>query len=235
MHPLTLSSARATLLTNPHYPSVSAVLDSFRPTLSGTFEASKARLEASPVIDAAEDLHLNAFLHSQGFDPDALAEDEDLRTDFLRVTSLVQNLWATETEQLMRAYRDLQQRTSAVLRDQVPAFVMSNHASTAPAPAPLLMRVQAATRPVLEAEETLRQSMLQRKWAILRAQLRQRITSELIEYARAHWRLSHRNAQQRERRNQKRALDQNSVQILQKWWDAHADDPYPTEEVRAAH
>ena len=86
---------------------------------------------------------------------------------------------------------------------------------------------------MLESEEPLRLSILQRKFAILKAQLRQRLTSELIEYARVHWlALVDKNAtSEKNRKPLKRALEHNSVVVLQRWWDTHSDDPYPTEEV----
>ena len=86
---------------------------------------------------------------------------------------------------------------------------------------------------MLESEEPLRLSILQRKFAILKAQLRQRLTSELIEYARVHWlALVDKNAtSEKNRKPLKRALEHNSVLVLQRWWDTHSDDPYPTEEV----
>jgi hypothetical protein len=118
---MSITNSRTTVTTSPLYPAVAAVMDSFRPALAQNFDAFKMRLDLASVMEAAhEELNVLSFLRSQGYDMDALSEEEEeLRADSHRVIGLVMSAWNTECEQLARAFRDLHQRTSAVLREQV--------------------------------------------------------------------------------------------------------------------
>lgn len=113
---------------------------------------------------------------------------------------------------------------------------------------------------MLKEEEPLRLSILHRKMTILKAQLRQRLTTELVAYARQHWwkkgpgelTLTHEPLDVHgmpvdmsgsgglsvsggglSSSSQKRALDAVAVQVLMRWWEAHSSDPYPSEEEKA--
>lgn len=206
-HPMNLPTARTNAVSHPLAPAVQAAIENHRHSINQILEVHKKVFENtthSTLELPGQELNLAHFLCSQGFNPDEI-QDEEIQADYTRVEAHARSVWATECEQLSRAQRDIQSRVVALLREQ------------------------SATRPLADGEEALRLQLVQRKFTVLQALLRQQITSEIVDYMRTHWMQPVSSTSKRKRR----PLPQRALEVLNKWWDEHEEEPYPTEDEKS--